>query len=56
MSPWINLIDEKSSVLTYYSVDYILGNKSEWNFNLNTKYLIQENAFENVVHKMGTIL
>ena len=52
----MNLIDEKSSVLTNYSVDYIPGNKSEWHLNLNTKYLMQENAFKNVVHKMGTIL
>ena len=30
-----------------------LGTKLQWNFNQNTKFFIQENAFENIVCQNG---
>ena len=36
-------------------VNWILGNKFQWNFHQNTTIFIQENAFENVVCKMASI-
>ena len=33
-----------------------LGSKLEWNSNWNTKLIIHENAFENIVREMATIL
>ena len=37
-------------------VDWTLRNKLPWNFNRNSNIFIQENAFENVVCKMASIL
>ena len=37
-------------------VNWILGNKLQWNFNHNSNIFIQENAFENVVCEMASIL
>ena len=37
-------------------VNWTLGNKLQWNSNWNRKLFIQENAFENVVYVMVTIL
>ena len=37
-------------------VNWTLGNKFQWNFRQNTPISIQENAFENVVWKMASIL
>ena len=37
-------------------VNWILGNKLQWNFNQNVDIFIQENAFENVVWEMLAIL
>ena len=37
-------------------VNWTLGNKLHWNLNRNLNIVIQENAFENVVWKMATIL
>ena len=34
----------------------VLGNKLQWNFNLNSNVFFQENAFEDVVWKMAAIL
>ena len=40
----------------WHVVNKTLGNKLQWNFNLNSNVFIQENAFANVVWKMATIL
>ena len=37
-------------------VNWTLGNKLQWNFNRNSNIFIQQNAFENVVCKMVSIL
>ena len=37
-------------------VNWILGNKLQWNFNQNIKLFIHENATENIVCKMAAIL
>ena len=37
-------------------VNWILGNRIQWNLNRNSYIFIQENAFENVVWKMVAIL
>ena len=37
-------------------VNLTLRNKLQWNSNLNTKLLIPENAFKNVVCEMASIL
>ena len=37
-------------------INWIIRNKFQWNFNQNTKLLIHENAFENIVSKMMAIL
>ena len=37
-------------------VKWTLRNKFQWNFNQNSNISIQENAFENVVCKMASIL
>ena len=37
-------------------LNWTLGNKLQWNLNRNLNIFIQENAFENVVWKMATIL
>ena len=37
-------------------VNWILGNKLQWNFNRNSNIFIQENALENVVCEMASIL
>ena len=37
-------------------VNWTLGNKLRWNFNRNWNIFIQENAFENIVWKMASIL
>ena len=37
-------------------VNWTLGNKLQWNFNWNLNIFVQENAFENVVCEMGSIL
>ena len=41
-------------MLKYCQLD--LTNKLQWNSNRNTKFFIQENAFENVVCEMAAIL
>ena len=37
-------------------IKWTLRNKLLWNFNKNSSFLIQENAFENVVWEMAAIL
>ena len=37
-------------------VNWTLGDKRQWNFNPNTKFFIQEKAFENIVCEMVAIL
>ena len=37
-------------------VNWTLRNKLQWNFNRNSNVLIQENAFENVVCEMASIV
>ena len=37
-------------------VNWILRNKSQWNFNHNSYIFIQENSFENVVCEMASTL
>ena len=37
-------------------VNWILGNKLQWNFNQNLHIFIQENVFHNVVCEMAAIL
>ena len=37
-------------------VNWTLGNKFQWNFNRNSNIFIQENAFQNVVCDMTSIL
>ena len=37
-------------------VNFTLGNKFQWNFNRNSNIFIQENAIENVVCEMASIL
>ena len=37
-------------------VNWTPGNKLQWNFNHNSNIFIQENAFENVVCEMASIL
>ena len=37
-------------------INWILGNKFQWNLNRNSYIFIQENAFENVVWEMAAIL
>ena len=39
-----------------FIVNWISGNKLQWNSNQNTQTLLQKDAFENVVCKMATIL
>ena len=37
-------------------VNWTIGNKLQWNINLDLYIFIQDNAFENVVWKMAAIL
>ena len=37
-------------------VNWTLGNKLQWNFNRNSNFFIQENAFESVICEMAAIL
>ena len=45
-------LSEPMMVIFYWNI----GNKFQWNFNLNSNIFIQENAFDNVVWKMVAIL
>ena len=40
----------------WWIVNWTLGDKRQWNFNQNTKFFIHENAFENIVCEMVSIL
>ena len=40
----------------WYSVNWTLRNKLQWNFNWNSNIFIRENALQNVVCKMASIL
>ena len=41
---------------SWYIVNWTLRNKLQWNLNRNSYIFIQENAFENIVWKMASIL
>ena len=40
----------------WFIVNWTLRNKFQWNFSQKSNYFIQENAFENVICEMATIL
>ena len=55
--PYLNgLISSHCLNQCWYSVNYTLRNKLQWNLNRNSYIFIQENAFENVVSEMASIL
>ena len=52
----VNSLRPSEAYMRQWSNHWTLGNKLQWNFNRNSNIFIQENALQNVVCEMASIL